>query len=218
MAFNFWWPPTFGTKSWRPFRKQTKKKKKPWIYLFSPQPPTFNTKSWRSKREKEKKKSNFFALFGLQLLKLKIRGQRPKKKNSKVFFFFIGLQLLVPKLKATSTFFLGHAQSSLLWLWTQWSKTVKKIQFVPNLQRWVLKFEGQKQENYFQPFFNFFTLGLKFVNGHEEILFLLFIIFLFQKNSFPSLWICKYFLLSKIYFDWKFLVVFCRKLLRLEVN
>jgi hypothetical protein len=24
--------------------------------------------------------------------------------------------------------------------------------------------------------------------------------------------------LSKIYFDWKFLVVFCRKLLRLEVN
>jgi hypothetical protein len=44
----------------------------------------------------------------------------------------------------------------------------KNRQFVPNLQHWVLKFGGQKQETYFQPFFKFLTLGLKFDNGHEE--------------------------------------------------
>jgi hypothetical protein len=51
-------------------------------------------------------------------------------------------------------------------LWAQW-KDVKNKQFPPNLKHWVLKFGGQKQENYFQPFFKFLTPALKFYNGHK---------------------------------------------------
>ncbi len=63
-------------------------KKKPWIYLFSPQTLTFNTKSWRSKREKDNK-SNFKKISSLasnfRHLKLEVKDQ--KKKTQKFFLF-----------------------------------------------------------------------------------------------------------------------------------
>jgi hypothetical protein len=35
LPFNFQWPPTFSTESWRPWRKQTKKEKNLKSFFFT---------------------------------------------------------------------------------------------------------------------------------------------------------------------------------------